>query len=315
MSQPVKLSEHLQSKLICPHGKTRLLLDNAQFRSDADLSYPVIDGIPILINDDNSVFSIADFEARKDTTFELEGSKVKEIYNNLVPSITLNLKSKDNYAALAELLPDNARVLIVGGSIRGEGMDAIFSKSNVDIVSSDVSFGPYTDMVCDAHDIPFEDGTFDCVVVQAVLEHVVDPYQCVAEVHRVMKDGGLVYAETPFMQQVHMHEYDFTRFTHLGHRRVFRHFEEVDSGPIGGPGMALAWSWVYLFRCFSTKPWLSRFFSLFAHVTSFFWKYLDHLVIDTPGAYDAASGFYFLGTKSGTLLSDRDLLKQFKGIP
>ena len=315
MSQLVKLSEHLQSKLICPHGKTRLLPDNGKFRSDAGLSYPVIDGIPILIDDSNSVFSVADFETRKDTTFELDGSKIKEIYNNLVPSISINLKSKDNYKALAELLPDNARVLIIGGSIRGEGMDAIFDRENIDIASSDVSFGPYTDMVCDAHDIPFEDGTFDCVILQAVLEHVVDPYHCVAETLRVMKDGGVVYAETPFMQQVHMHEYDFTRFTHLGHRRVFRHFEEIDSGPIGGPGMALAWSWVYLFRCFSTKSWPSRFFSLFAHLTSFFWKYVDHLVIDTPGAYDAAAGFYFMGTKSGTVLSDKDLLKQFKGIP
>ena len=55
----------------------------------------------------------------------------------------------------------------------------------------------------------------------------------------VYKDDGLVYADTPFMQQVHMGRYDFTRFTYLGHRRLFRKFEEIDSGAVSGPAMAL----------------------------------------------------------------------------
>ena len=37
------------------------------------------------------------------------------------------------------------------------------------------------------------------MLVQAGLEHVRDPWQVVAEIHRVLKDDGLVYAETPFM--------------------------------------------------------------------------------------------------------------------
>ena len=35
-----------------------------------------------------------------------------------------------------------------------------------------------------------------------------------------------------------MGRYDFTRFTDLGHRRLLRKFEEVERGPIVGPGMA-----------------------------------------------------------------------------
>jgi len=56
------------------------------------------------------------------------------------------------------------------------------------------------------------------MLVQAGLEHVRDLWQVVAEIHRVLKDDGLVYAETPFMQQVHEGPYDFTRFTESGHR-------------------------------------------------------------------------------------------------
>ena len=103
-----------------------------------------------------------------------------------------------------------------------------------------------TSLICDAHDIPFADGCFDGVIVQAVLEHVMDPGRCVEEIHRVLGDNGLVYAETPFIQQIHMGRYDFTRYTHSGHRRLFRRFEEIASGPVGGPGMALAWAYQVL---------------------------------------------------------------------
>lgn len=95
------------------------------------------------------------------------------------------------------------------------------------------------EIFCDGHDLPFRDGTFDAVIVQAVLEHVLDPHRCVAEIHRVLQPDGLVYSETPFMQQVHMKGVDFTRYTHVGHRRLFREFAELESGVVAGPGTAL----------------------------------------------------------------------------
>ena len=147
-----------------------------------------------------------------------------------------------------------------------------------------------------------------------MLEHVLDPHRCVNEIFRVLKPSGIVYAETPFMQQVHMRQYDFTRFTHLGHRRLFRHFEEIKSGPTGGPGMALAWSYTWFLRSFATSSVMVYFLTFFAYLTSFFLKYFDYILINKPGGYDAASQFFFLGKKSKNLLSDKDLIKQFRGI-
>ena len=54
--------------------------------------------------------------------------------------------------------------------------------------------------------------------------------------------------KTPFIQQVHMKEFDFTRFTYLGHRRLFRQFNLIESGPCCGPGMALAWSFAHFLK-------------------------------------------------------------------
>ena len=124
----------------------------------------------------------------------------------------------------------------------------------------DVSFAPKTKLIADGHDIPFEDNTFDCVIIQAVLEHVLDPVRCVDEIHRVLKMTGIVYSETPFIQQVHMQQYDFTRFTYLGHRRLFRKFIEIEHEPLMGPGTALAWSYTHFLRSFG-KSKLAIFLS------------------------------------------------------
>jgi SAM-dependent methyltransferase len=250
---------------------------------------------------------------KKNTTFNLKPNLLKQSLNRLVPSISLNIKSKINYQKLTTLLPQKAKILVIGGSIKGQGMDLLYNNASYEVVGSDVSFGPYTSIICDAHDIPFENESFDAVIVQAVLEHILEPKRSVYEIHRILKYAGIVYAETPFMQQVHMKEFDFTRFTYLGHRRLFREFEEIISGPVAGPAMALCWAYKYFLSSFTTSHILGCLIDRFAHATSFFLKYFDYYLIDKPGAYDAASAFFFMGRKSNSCLPDSELVKQFKG--
>jgi ubiquinone/menaquinone biosynthesis C-methylase UbiE len=202
---------------------------------------------------------------------------------------------------------------VIGGSILGEAIESLASNATIDLVETDVSLGPHTRLICDAHDIPFEDRSFDGVIAQAVLEHVADPYRCVQEIHRVLKDQGVVYAETPFMQQVHGRQYDFTRFTHLGHRRLFRRFEEIASGAVCGPGMALAWSYQYFLLSFTTSATMRAVTRIFSRFTAFYLKYCDYYVIDKPGTLDAASGYFFLGRKTEKVLSDKELIKLYRG--
>lgn len=312
----MKISSEIQQRLICPSTKSNLRVNGDYFESVADPKkrYPVINGVPVLINEENSIFSIEDFTKQVNTTFELDETKFRKIVKWLMPKITHNIKAKKNYTDIVKLLPANAKILVIGGSIKGQGMDDFYNKDSYEIVGSDVSLGPYTNIICDAHDIPFEDETFDCVVVQVVLEHVLDPHRCVGEIFRVLKSSGIVYAETPFIQQVHMRQYDFTRFTHLGHRRLFRHFEEIKSGATGGPGMALAWSYTWFLRSFATSAIMVFALTFFAYITSFFLKYFDYLLIDKPGSYDAASQFFFLGKKTNSVLDDKELISQFRGI-
>ncbi len=320
MQSQIRLSQSVQELLCCPICHSRLKLSEDQFdctNSECATHFPIVDGIPVLINEQTSVFSIADFASNHKTFFgSTSGNKFRKTIRSLVPKISKNIKGKTNFVRLSQELirqSTSPRVLVIGGGILGEGMEALAENPAINLVESDVSFGPRTMMIFDAHDIPFEDGSFDGVIIQAVLEHVADPYRCSEEIHRVLKDRGVVYAETPFIQQVHFGAYDFTRFTHLGHRRLFRRFEEIDSGAVCGPGMALAWSYQYFLVSFTTSRILRALLRDFASFTSFFLKYFDTNLINRPGAFDAASGYYFMGRKSDKVLSDRDLIKLYKG--
>jgi uncharacterized protein YbaR (Trm112 family) len=320
----LRISQSAQNLLRCPVCHSRLTLARCCCECtncECGSCYPIVDGIPVLLDEGSSVFSIDDYAAHRETFFSntVEDGLTK-IARGLVPSISRNVRGRQNYSRLIDLLeqigpsrPGPTRVLVLGGSVLGQGMESIASQHAFDLVESDVSLGPRTMLICDAHDIPFEDGSFDGVIVQAVLEHVVDPFRCVAEIHRVLDTQGLVYAETPFMQQVHGGPYDFMRFTHLGHRRLFRMFEEIDSGAVCGPGMALAWSYQYFLMSFSARRIPRALARGVARFTCFLLKYVDDYLIDKPGAIDAASGFYFLGRKAEQALPDRDLVKLYKG--
>jgi SAM-dependent methyltransferase len=276
-----------------------------------------VDGIPVLIDESSSLFSQADFSSGGHTTW-LPTSGLRRRISSLLPSLSRNLKAHENYGFLSDLLLAEAdgrrpRVLVIGGRQVGQGMDEFVHDPRLELIETDVSFGPRTTLICDAHRLPLADGTVDAVVAQAVLQALVDPQAAVTEIRRVLRPGGYVYAETPFMQQVFGAEFDFTRYTHLGHRRLFRDFEDVRSGAVCGPGMALAWSYEYFLLSFVERSRTRTMVKGFARLTGFWLKYFDHFLIDRPGGIDAASGVFFLGRATETPLPDRELIGQYRG--
>ncbi len=314
------LSPEATALLCCPCCKAPLIHEAAPsfYRCSSTACaarFPLVDGIPILINESNSVFSIEDFVTQRDTFFNLKPSRAARVLDRITPRISRNVKAIENYARFVELLRaanPTPRVLILGGSVIGQGMDGLLTAPGIDLVESDVSFGPRTNLICDGHDIPLADCSVDGVVVQAVLEHVVDPHAVAAEIHRVLKPDGLVYAETPFMQQMHGGRYDFERFSYWGHRRLFRQFGEVDSGVACGPGMALAWSYTYFLRSFARSRRSRHALNFVGSLTSFWLLFFDRFLVNRPAAITAASGYYFMGRKSATTLSDRELISSYK---
>jgi len=303
--------------LACPCCKSNLRLEQNELRcqnSQCHASYGFINQVPILINEERSIYSCVEQTAIT-TKIEKEFC-LRRWLRTVTPQISNNISVKENFKKFTELMLRQhgcSTVLVIGAGIEREEINRIPSNPSLTLIHTDLSYHSQIDIVCDSHDLPFADGSIGGVVAQAVLEHVLDPYRCVQEIHRVLKDDGCVYAETPFMQQVHMGRLDFTRFTHLGHRRLFRNFYEIESGAVCGPGMALAWAYQYFLLSFIRRAFWRRVAIKVAQLTSFWLKWFDRYLIHAPGAMDAASAYYFMGRKSDRAISDRELLQQYRG--
>ncbi|HEX7058275.1 MAG TPA: class I SAM-dependent methyltransferase [Solirubrobacterales bacterium] len=91
--------------------------------------------------------------------------------------------------------------------------------------------------------IPVDDGFFDAVFCNAVLEHVANPEEVMAEFARVSKPGAVLYLCVPFMQPEHLDPTDFQRYTLDGLKLlVERHgFEVQDSGGMHNVYVTLGW--------------------------------------------------------------------------
>lgn len=280
-------------------------------------TYPSISGIPILLNEANSVFLASDYtnaessyEGASSYTGHLDRrTGIRQVYRRFMHRLTESDPVSRKFGAddavqyINQRLP-GAHILVIGAG------DRSYSGS---ITYTDVAFGKNVSCIADAHDLPFEDDSFDACIVVAVLEHVADPQRCVSEITRVLKPSGFVYSETPFMQPVHMGAYDFTRFTYLGHRRLFRCFDEIQSGMVGGPATSAAHMMRYLFAALSDRVILVKWLKMIGLLTTYPLRQLDRITKNRLTAYDSASGFYFFGTLRIEAISDREILKFFRG--
>jgi SAM-dependent methyltransferase len=118
--------------------------------------------------------------------------------------------------------------------------------------------------------IPVADGFFDCIICNAVLEHVENPEAVLKEFQRVCKPGGYLYLAVPFMQPEHLDPTDFQRYTLDGLKRLVRQhgFEVVKGEGVHSVYTTLGWiflEWLqaantfehFLLKCFFF-PYLKR---------------------------------------------------------
>jgi SAM-dependent methyltransferase len=77
------------------------------------------------------------------------------------------------------------------------------------------------DYVCDLARIPVEDDRFSLVLLNQVLEHLPEPGSVLAELRRVLKPDGEIWASTPLFYEEHDTPYDFYRYTQFGLRHLF----------------------------------------------------------------------------------------------
>ena len=105
----------------------------------------------------------------------------------------------------------------------------------------DVNPSAQPDYLSSADHLPFADATFSVAVSQEVLEHLAEPQLALAELARVVRPGGLLYLQTPFIIGYHAAPADYWRFTNEGLAAMLQRAGLVVEAlePAVGPGTGL----------------------------------------------------------------------------
>lgn len=147
------------------------------------------------------------------------------------PSSALPLCREWHRAHIVEGVPGE-RVLNLGSGVSKQ-------YANPGLVNFDIAAHDNVDVVGDGEHLPFRDGVFDGVVLDAVIEHLAHPARVVAEVRRVLKPGGTVLAQVPFLYPFHAAPHDYQRYTPAGLATLLEEFEILEVGADRRPGRAV----------------------------------------------------------------------------
>jgi len=187
--------------LVCPLSKTPLKYDEATnelVSVKVGHVYPIDGGIPILLP-----HILEDFKKLEAEYHDTESDSYDEI--NMLSSYRV-VYQHEKYLEHLKSLPAGSIVLEVGG---GDGTDASkLLDSELTVIQSDISVGMVKKaktkvssdqinssafhIVCDAEQIPCENGSVDAVIIVAALHHLPSPEAFFKEVNRVLKSGGLL---------------------------------------------------------------------------------------------------------------------------
>ncbi|NTS63663.1 class I SAM-dependent methyltransferase [Sphingomonas sp. HHU CXW] len=198
-------------------------------------------------------------------------------------------------------------ILVVGGGIIGSGANDLYASQTVGVASFDIYSSPQVTFIGDALSIPFADNSVDAVWVQGVLEVTIDAPKVAAEMQRVLKPNGLLFANVSFMWPVCEGAYDFSRYTASGLRWLFRQCAPLSLGFSNGPGTMAALAIRYLFQALlrSTKAGQIAAFP-------FAWLRMLDRFCDVRRGLDAAPAIFFYGRKTDTPADFHDAIQFYQ---
>jgi SAM-dependent methyltransferase len=188
-----------------------------------------------------------------------------------------------------QLLPASQRVLDVGAGGR---------RITPGVVTVDAVAYPGVDIIADIHHLPMDDNSYDCIFCTGTLEHVRDPWRVIKEIQRVLKPGGIVHVDVPFIQGYHGDPTDFWRFTLDGLKLLCEGFQEIDSGTYIGPSSALVWITREWADSLTSNRILSNLMLIAVALLTAPFRYLDYLMIRGTRSHRIASAVFFRGRKA-----------------
>lgn len=147
---------------------------------------------------------------------------------------------------MKKIFTEKKYIIDVGGGLRIDPkrnnrkkehhwLDAYLPNVKYIILDKVADYNP--DLVGDIHHLTLPDNSVDAMLCINLLEHVEEPQQAVREAYRVLKPGGYLYIEVPFLFYYHpMEGYykDFFRFTKDGLEYMTKDFTTVEMQNVRG---------------------------------------------------------------------------------
>jgi len=227
-------------------------------------------------------------------------SILKSIYHALPRPPSAHYRCRNFDVNPYSLLPQNPTIFDIGSKEARGTYGFGPPPADAKIVCVDMVDGLGVDLVADAHDMHMiSSGSVDCVVTVSTLEHVRYPQKVVAEIYRILKPGGLLYINVPFVFPFHADPDDYYRFSCNGIKILCEQFERLDSGFNRGPAStmhSLLIHFLALLFCFNSRTLYGINVDLFSWLL--FWvKYLDVFLARYSMANVIHTGAYFIGRK------------------
>lgn len=163
----------------------------------------------------------------------------------------------------------------------GAGARSVWHSFFPNLTTLDIAAEKKPNVVGDAHNLPLGDASFDIVLCSEAFEHFYDPKKAAAEIHRVLKPGGLLLVTTRFNFPVHDAPGDYFRFTPYGLRELFKDFDIIEESTEGDAFSTIA---ILLQRImFQTKLRGGKFTKGLIYVLALILNKLDPLIIARYG--------------------------------
>ena len=138
---------------------------------------------------------------------------------------------------------------------------------------------------------PIQDNSFDVVLCTQVIEHVEDPTFLVAEIQRILKPGGKVILNAPFLYPFHGMPEDQARYTTSQLLYFFKEFEFLDIGILGGVGSSLATIYLNFVNYKISGNFLLQILKIFLLPIWFIGNALCNLVLVGLDKFDNTNSF------------------------
>ena len=237
-------------------------------------------------------------------TFDLKSGSLKAKIVGLIypPMPVINIISKKHLITIRNSVfgRGDKKVLNIGSSaINGLGHRLWINQNFQNVTHLDIEKGEDVDVVGDAHDLPFGKSVYDSVIMQAVVEHLHSPSIAIKEAFRVLKKGGYLYLEVPFLQGYHADPHDYQRYTLNGLEKLTeRYGVTVLLGVSSGPFSFLVW-WIRdFFSNISNNRLINLIIRFILSWIFFPLKYLDLVFRNTESAKRLASEYFILIKKN-----------------